>query len=222
MPAVPLVALADVLGERELGVALDRDVVLVVERDQPAETEVPGKRGRLAGDSLLEVSVGGDHERPVVDDLVAGPVEPGREHPLGQRHADRVGDPLPERAGGHLDAREVIVLGMAGGHRAELAELLEVVLEADVVAGQVQGRVQQHRRVPAREHEPVAVGPLRLTGAVAHDPRVQDIRDRRQRHRRPRVARSSLSARRPSPACGSCPRTARPVSWVSVAVTGAA
>ena len=71
VPPVSLVALAHVLGEGDLGVALDRDVVLVIERDQPAESEVPGERGRLARDPLLEVSVGGDHERPVIDDLVA-------------------------------------------------------------------------------------------------------------------------------------------------------
>ena len=80
---------------------------------------------------------------------------------------------------------QVAVLGVAGGLRAELAELLDVVLEADVVAGQVQRRVQQHRRVPARQHEPVAVGPLRMARVVAHDPRVQDVGERRQRHRRP-------------------------------------
>ena len=187
VPAVRLVALADVLGERQLGVALDRDVVLVVERDQPAEAEVAGQRGRLAGDPLLEVAVGGDRERPVIDYLMAGAVEAGREHPLGQRHPHRVGDPLSERAGGDLDPGQVAVLGMTRGHRAELAEPLEVVLEADVVAGQVQGRIQQHRRVPAREHEPIAVRPVRLMRAVAHDPRVQDVRDRRQGHRGSRV-----------------------------------
>ena len=146
---------------------------------------MPGQGGRLAGDPLLEVSVGGDHERPVIDDLVAGPVEARREHPLGERHPHGVGDPLSERTRGHLDAGKIAVFGVARSHRSELAEPLEVVLEADVVAGQVQGRVQKHRRVPARQDEAVAVRPLRMTRAVAHDPRVQNVGHRRQRHWRP-------------------------------------
>ena len=44
VPAVGLVALADVLGERDRGVALDRDVVVVPERDQAAQAEVARKR----------------------------------------------------------------------------------------------------------------------------------------------------------------------------------
>ena len=47
VPAVGLVTRADVLAEGELGVALDRDVVVVVEGDQPAEPEMAGERGGL-------------------------------------------------------------------------------------------------------------------------------------------------------------------------------
>ena len=108
------------------GVALDRDVVVVVEADQLAEPEVARERRRLARDALLEVAVGADEVGVVVDDLVAVAVEARGEHALGQRHADRVGDALAERPGGHLDARGVPVLGVPGGGRAELAEALEV------------------------------------------------------------------------------------------------
>ena len=41
--------------------------------------------------------------------------------------------------------------------------------------------------MPVREHEPVAVGPVRRRGVVVHDPREQHVRERRQRHRRARV-----------------------------------
>ncbi len=71
MPAVGLVALGDVLGERLRGRARELDLVVVVERDQAAEAEVAGERGGLGGDPLLDVAVGGDRERVVADDLVA-------------------------------------------------------------------------------------------------------------------------------------------------------
>ena len=49
VPAVGLEAAAPVLGEGEVGAAVDADVVVVVEDDELAEAEVPGQRGRLAG-----------------------------------------------------------------------------------------------------------------------------------------------------------------------------
>ncbi len=188
VPAVGLVALADVLGERERGVALDRDVVVVVEGDQAAELEVAGERAGLAGDALLHVAVAGDRERVVVDDVVA---EAGVEHPLAEREPRAHRDALSERAGRRLDPRRVAVLRVARRRGVELAEALDVV-EREPVPGQVQQRVEQHRRVAGAQHEPVAVGPVRMLRRVAHDARVEHVRDRGERHRRPGVARVRL------------------------------
>ena len=44
MPPVGLVALSGVLAQGEAGVALDRDVVAVIERDQAPQSEVSCKR----------------------------------------------------------------------------------------------------------------------------------------------------------------------------------
>ena len=67
VPAVGLVALQDVLGEGDVGVVLDGDVVLVVDHHEVAELLVPGERGRLGGDAFLEVAVGGDDPDGVVE-----------------------------------------------------------------------------------------------------------------------------------------------------------
>ena len=171
VPAVRLEPPARVLGEGDRGVALDRDVVAVVEGDQAAEPEMARERGRLVRDSLLHVTVGGDHERVVVDDLLAGTVEARGEHPLGERHPDGVRDPLSQRPGRDLDSGRAAVLGVPGGLRSELPEALDV-LEADVVSTQVQRRVQQHRGVPAGQHEAVAVGPGGIARVVLHHPRI--------------------------------------------------
>ena len=186
VPAVGLVAARDVLGERQRGVALDRDVVVVPERDQPPEAEVAGERGGLGRDALLEVAVGGDHVRVVVDDVVTLAVEALGQHALGERHADGGRDALPERPGRGLDTGRVAVLRVPGGRRVELAEVLEVV-ERQPVARQVQRRVQEHRRVPAAEHEAIAVRPVGLARRMVHHPRVQDVGERREGHRRARM-----------------------------------
>ena len=78
--------------------------------------------------------------------VVAGAVELGGEQLLGERHADRVGEALAERAGGRLDARRDADLGMARRLAVQLAEVAQLV-DRQVVAGEVQQRVEQHRAV---------------------------------------------------------------------------
>ncbi len=105
----------------------------------------------------------------VIDQFVA---EAGIEVPLGDRHADRHRQALPQRAGGRLDAVEQEILRVPGAGAAELAEVADVVHRRPRVAGQVQQRVDQHRAVAGRQHEAVAVGPVRI-GRIE----LQDIRD---------------------------------------------
>ncbi len=118
-----------------------------------------GERDRLLADALHQVAVGGEHIGPVVDQVVA---ELGRQHALGDRHADRIAEPLAERAGGGLDTHRVAVLGMARRARAELAEAFDLVEGHALVAQKIEQRVEQHRAVAGREHEAVAVGPGRI------------------------------------------------------------
>ena len=118
---------------------------------------------------------------------MSGPVVALGEEPLGDRHADAVGEALAERPGRRLDAGRVPELGVAGRARAPLAELLQVV-ERDVVAREVQRRVLEDAGVARREDEAVAVGPVRVGRVVAHDVSVEQVRERRQRHRGARMA----------------------------------
>ena len=71
VPSVGAEALGDVVVVRQRGVAVDRDVVVVVDADQLAEPEVAGERGRLVRDALHEAPVAGDHVRVMVDRLRA-------------------------------------------------------------------------------------------------------------------------------------------------------
>ena len=158
MPAVGLEAPDRVVVEGQLGRPVDRDVVVVVDVDEPAEAEVAGQRGGLVADALLEAAVAGDDEGVVVDHVGA---ERGAQPALGEAHADAVGEALAERAGRDLDPGGVAGFGMAGRAAAPLAELAQVV-EGEAVAGQVEHRVQQDRGVAVGQHEAVAVGPVRV------------------------------------------------------------
>ena len=56
--------------------------------------------------------------------------------------------------------------GWPGVLRVQLAEVLQLV-DRQVVAGQMQQRVLQHRAVAVRQHEAVAIGPVRVGRIVA-------------------------------------------------------
>ncbi|MBW3609725.1 MAG: NAD(P)H-hydrate dehydratase, partial [Actinobacteria bacterium] len=100
VPAVGLVAGTDVLTERDLGVTLDRDLVVVPQQDEVAQLLGAGQAARLGADALLQVAVGGDAPDGVVEYRltrrgvrVEQPALAARRH----RHPDGVADALAER-----------------------------------------------------------------------------------------------------------------------------
>jgi hypothetical protein len=50
--------------------------------------------------------------------------------------------------------------GWPGRQRSQLAEMLDLVERHVDIAGQIEQRIQQHRAVPGRQHEAVAVRPF--------------------------------------------------------------
>ena len=101
VPAVGLVARGGVLGQRDVRVVLDRDVVVVVEQGEVAQPLGAGQRRRLAADALLDVAVGGDAPDVVVEQALAlggVRVEQAALATGRHRHADGVADALA-RAG---------------------------------------------------------------------------------------------------------------------------
>ncbi len=175
--------LVDRIGQRQR--AVDRDAVVVEQHDQLGELQVSGERDRLLADAFHQVAVGGEHIGVMVDDVVA---ELGGEMPLGDRHADRIAEPLAERPGGGLDARRDEVLRMTGRDRAELAEALDLLDRHLLVAEQMEQRVDQHRAVAGREHEAVAVGPGRIGRIELQEAREQHGRDVGRAHRQAGMA----------------------------------
>ena len=113
-----------------------------------------------------QAAVAQEHIGVVVDDVVPGAVELAGQGALGDGEADGIGGALPQRAGGGLDARRIAVFRMPGGLGVQLAEVGQL-FNWQIVAGQVQQGVQQHRTVPVRQHETVAVRPFRIGRVVA-------------------------------------------------------
>ena len=120
-----------------------------------------GHRSCLVADAFHQASVAGDDIGEVIDQVAA---ELGGKVMFRHRHADRIGDALAERTGGGLDAAGVSSLGVAGGDRAQLAKIAQLVHRHVGIAGEVQQRIDQHRTMSRRQHEPVTVRPVGRTG----------------------------------------------------------
>ena len=182
-PAIGREALQLIARRRQIGRAVDRDVVVVEQDDQPVEPLMPGELAGLVADPLHQVAVARERVGAVVDQLRA---EAGAQVAFGERHADRVREPLAERPGGGLDAGRMAVFRMARGARAELAEALQLLDVHGRIAGQMEQRVEQHRAVARRQHEAIAIGPVG-----------------RARRRSAGTCRTAPSRRRPCPSA--CP-----------------
>ncbi len=158
MPTVRVESLFGVFAEGDFGFSVDGDLVVVVDGDELAEPEVSGEGCGLAADALHETPIAAEDEDVVIEGLEALAAEAGSRHASGEGHTDRVGEALAEGAGGGLHAGGESVLRVAGGLGAELAEALQLV-HGQVIAGEVEQSIQQHRRVSIRENEPIAIGP---------------------------------------------------------------
>ncbi|KAF0120336.1 MAG: hypothetical protein FD148_3552, partial [Methylocystaceae bacterium] len=159
---------------------VDGDRIVVPEEDELRELQMPGEVDRLMADAFHQAAVARDHIGEMIDEIVA---EARRREALGDRHADRGREPLAEGTGGRLDAGGVTIFGMARRRRTELAEIFELLAAHARIAEQVEQRVKQHRPVAGRQHETVAVRPVRPSGVKLHEALEQHGRDVGHAHR---------------------------------------
>ena len=187
LPAIGLEAARRVVGEPGRHRAVDRDAVVVPEGDQLVELPGTGQRTGLVADAFHQAAIAEEGVGVMVDHRVAVAVELGGEQLFGQRHADRVGQALAERAGGRLDAGGDAHLGVAGRLAVQLAEVLQLG-QREVVAAQVEQRVLQHRAMAVGEHEAVTPRPVRVGRVVAQVRAPERHRDLGHAHRGAGVA----------------------------------
>ena len=181
VPAVGLEPCGRIVAEPSADFPVDRDAVVVVNTDQLAEAQHAGQRAGFVRDALHQAAVTQQHPGPVVDDFMLRTVELGRQQPLPQRHAHRVGQALSKGPGGSLDTDPDVEFRVAGRMRAKLAERFQLV-EVQSVAGQVRGAVQQHGSMSVGQHQPVAIHPVRLPRRHLEIIRIKQLCDVRHPH----------------------------------------
>ena len=119
--------------------ALDRNVVRVVDDHEAAEAERAREGARLVRNPLLHVAVAAENPGAVAGGL----------HLRRQGKADAHRQALPERTRRHLDAADELALGMARRPGAELAEVLHLVHGETVHAREVEEGIDERRAVTA-------------------------------------------------------------------------
>ena len=190
VPAVGGVARGDVLAEGHVGVALDRDVVVVIEHDEVAELLVAGEAAGLRRDALLHVAVGDEHQMVWSKTLSPG-LASGSYRPRSRRAAmampTAVAMPWPSGPVVVSTPSGVAVLRVTRGQAAPLPVELEVV-EGQAVAGQVELDVEGQAGVPARKHEAVPADPVRVGRVVPEELLEEQVGGGRQAHRGSGVA----------------------------------
>ena len=151
-------------------------------RPQP---QVARQRNHLLPDAFLQAAIADEGIGEMIDQPGA---EAGALRGFGDGHAEGVGDALPERPGGDLDALARVEFRVAFAVRAQFPETPDLVERNLLVAGQVVQRPQQHRAVAVREHDTVAVGPGGVGGVELQVPGVEGGGDFRHAQRHPLVA----------------------------------
>src|SRR4029077_13464834 len=76
-------------------------------------------------------------------------------------YTNRVANALPQRTSGAFDSRRFRIFRMSRRFRMQLTKTLYIV-DRNVVAAQVQPRIQEHAAVPSGKNEIVAIDPARL------------------------------------------------------------
>ena len=143
----------------KVGAAINRHSVVVEQHNELVQLHVTGQRDRFLAEALHEAAIPSDHPGAVINKLIA---EAGVQVALCYGHAHRCRDALPQRARCRFHAGRHEILRMPRRIGAHLAEVADVIAADRGIARQVKQRIDQHRPVARRKHEPVAVGPVRV------------------------------------------------------------
>ena len=157
--------LLGVVVEPPLHIAVNGNPVVVVEGDEFIQPPDTCERTHFVADAFHHAAVAQEAVRTVVDHGETVAVKFRGEQLFSQGHTDGVGNALPQGARRRFHARRHAHFGMTGGFASHLTEVLQIV-ERQIVAGEVQQGVLQHRAVAVRENEAVAADPLRVLGIV--------------------------------------------------------
>ena len=148
-----------------------------------------GERDGLLADAFHQVAVGGEHVGLVIDDRVA---ELGSQCFSAIAMPTAVARPWPSGPVVVSTPGVMKFSGWPGVFEPSWRKRLISSRRHRRIAGEIEQRIDQHRAVARREHETVAIGPVRVAGVEFEKLREQHRGDVGGAHRQAGMARLRL------------------------------
>ena len=159
VPAVSLKAFQHILGKCGCCIALNRNVVAVIQYYNLVQTHCPCQRSRLGGNALLQAAITAECVCVMVYHLKFGCVEFCSQMAFRQCHTNRIGNALSQRACCHLNPCCMLIFGVAGCQGISLTEVFQI-LNRQPIAKHMQQGIQQCRAVSCGKNKSVSVIPV--------------------------------------------------------------
>ncbi|CRF28908.1 Uncharacterised protein [Mycobacterium tuberculosis] len=137
LPAVALKALGHILGEGQIELAIQRDIVRIVKYDQFAKLQMTGKRCGLRRDPFHQVAVTANCISIMIDHAVLVTVIYGSQMSFRHGHPYGHTETLSKRACGGIHTRRVAHFRVTRSLAAPLPEILQL-FHRQIVSAQVQ------------------------------------------------------------------------------------
>ena len=188
---VSLKPLQRVLGVTQLGRSVQRNQIVVVNKNQLAQRQRSSQRSSFVRNPFHQVAVAQQRKGVVIHHLKPRLVINRRQVLLRNGHSHRHRDSLTQRPGSYFHAVCVAVLRMPRRPRSPLPEALQV-FHRHVIPSEVEHPVQHRRRVPVRQNKAVPVRPFRVLRIVLHQLVKEQVSDGRATQRSAWVAGFSL------------------------------
>ena len=157
LPAIGFETACGVVGNGQIGAAIDRNAIIVEQHNHSAKLHMACHGGGFMADAFHQTAIASNHIGVMVDKVAA--IGAGKVT-LCHGYANRIGKSLTKRAGGGLDPGRMAIFRMAGGDCAKLAEIADLLHRHVGIARQMQQRIDQHRSVSGRQDETVPVRPV--------------------------------------------------------------
>ena len=158
IPAISLEPARCIVREPAPDIPVDRNTVVVVQRNQLVQLPGTGQRTGFVRNTFHQATVAQKDIRIVIDDIKTRLVEFGSQQLFSQRHTDRIGNPLSQRASRRIDTGRDMHFRMTRRFGMELAELADIV-HGKIVTCQMQQRILQHRAMSVGQNEAVTIEP---------------------------------------------------------------
>ena len=188
VPLVGFKAFGSVIAKPGRNLPVNADAVIVIQGNKLVELPCACQGAGFMADTFHQAAVAHKYISVVVEHFHLGAVELSSQQFFCQRHANRITNTLPQRASGSFYARGNAHFGVASGFAVQLAEVLQLA-HWQVIASQMQQRVQQHGAVAVAQHKTIAVIPLWVCRIVAQMAAPQGYGHFSHAHRSSRMAR---------------------------------